>query len=140
MYSNILLAVDGSEQNKIAVRHAVYLASKLEAKLTAVYTLVGTDLKPNMFGGDVSLEERNQIADASAKEAFDFVEALAATEGVDLEEKVLNGNPAEAIVKISEHYDMLICGYLGRTGLASLMGSVSKELVRNSKCPVLVVR
>ena len=65
MYSNILLAVDGSEQNKAAVREAVALASKMGSKITAVYVMVGTELKPNAFGGDVSLSERQEIAETS---------------------------------------------------------------------------
>ena len=37
VFGRILLAVDGSDQNKNAVRDAVTLASKLGSKITAVY-------------------------------------------------------------------------------------------------------
>jgi len=140
MYSNILLAVDGSEQNKEAVREAVALAAKLGSKLTAVYVMVGTELRPNAFGGDVSLSERQEIADKAAKEAFDLVESLAKAEGVECEVKATPGKPCDTIKDMSADYDLLVCGSLGRTGLSKLMGSVSKSLVQYAKCPVLVVR
>lgn len=54
MFGRILLAVDGSDQNKNAVRDAVTLASKLGSKITAVYVMVGTELRPNAFGGEMS--------------------------------------------------------------------------------------
>ena len=140
MYSNILLAVDGSEQNKEAVREAVALAAELGSKLTAVYVMVGTELRPNAFGGDVSLSERQEIADKAAKEAFDLVESLAKAEGVECEVKAMPGKPCDTIKDMSADYDLLVCGSLGRTGLSKLMGSVSKSLVQYAKCPVLVVR
>lgn len=140
MYSNILLAVDGSEQNKAAVREAVALASKMGSKITAVYVMVGTELKPNAFGGDVSFSERQEIADKAAKEAFDLVESLASAEGVECTVKALPGKPCDVLKDLSGDYDLLICGSLGRTGLSKLMGSVSKSVVQYAKCPVLVVR
>ena len=140
MYGNILLAVDGSEQNKDAVRQAVSLAEKLGSKITAVYVMPNTDLKPNMFGGDVGAEERQAITEKSAKEAFDFAEAMAASKGIGFETKLLFGKPCESIAAVSGDYDLLVCGTLGRSGLAKLMGSVSKSLVQYAKCPVLVIR
>jgi nucleotide-binding universal stress UspA family protein len=140
MYGRILLAVDGSDQNKNAVRDAVGLASKLGSKITAVYVMVGTELRPNAFGGDVGLSERQEIADKGAKEAFDLVESLALAEGVECEVKALPGKPCEVLTGMSDQYDLLICGSVGRTGLTKLMGSVSKELVKCAKCPVLVIR
>lgn len=140
MYSKILLAVDGSEQNRAAVRSAVSLASKLGSSITAVYVMVGTELKPNAFGGDVGISERQEIADKSAKEAFDLVESLAKSEGVECEVKALPGKPCDTIAALSGDYDLLVCGNLGRTGLSKMMGSVSKSLVQYAKCPVLVIR
>jgi nucleotide-binding universal stress UspA family protein len=140
MFGRILLAVDGSEQNKAAVRQAVALAAELGSKITAVYVMVGTELKPNAFGGDVSISERQEIADKAAKDAFDLVESLAMAAGVVCEVKALPGKPCDTIKDLSGDYDLLVCGYLGRTGIAKLMGSVSKSLVQYAKCPVLVVR
>ncbi len=140
MYTNILVAVDGSEQNKTAVRAAVDIAAKMGSKLTAVYVENSSEVKPNAFGGDVSAEERKAIIEKAATEAFELVESLALKEGIEFHTVIRTGKPCDEIVAITGDYDLLVCGSLGRTGLAKLMGSVSKTLVQYAKCPVLVIR
>lgn len=141
MYKNILLAVDGSENNSIAAKDAVCIAKSMGAKLTAVYVVAGADLKPNAFGGDVSASERADIAQKSANEAFKEVMYLSEKAGVELETITVGGTPANEIVKMSEEYDLIVCGSLGATGLSKMfMGSVSEALARHCKCSVLVSR
>jgi nucleotide-binding universal stress UspA family protein len=50
------------------------------------------------------------------------------------------GRPAEAIVRRSEAYDLVICGNDGRKGIAGLFGSMSESLVRGFRKPVLLIR
>ncbi|MBO4357732.1 MAG: universal stress protein [Candidatus Methanomethylophilaceae archaeon] len=141
MYQNILVAVDGSDENKHAVDDAVKLAKAVGAKLTAIYVVTGAELSPNAFGGDVSDSERKAIADKNAKAAIDYVEFEASREGVPLEVKILNGKPCDVIVEESKNFDLIVCGSLGRTGLAkALIGSVSSKIVKYAHCPVLLSR
>lgn len=141
IWSKILVAVDGSESNKIAVRKAVSMAKALGAELTAVTVVSSADVQPNAFGGDVSQEERKMIVDKTSKAALDYVESVAEQEGVKLEVKVLAGNPAKEIVKISKDYDLIICGSLGLTGITKLLlGSVSTAIVKYADCSVLIAR
>lgn len=51
-----------------------------------------------------------------------------------------HGNPAEAIVRRSVDYDLVICGNDGRTGVSGLFGSMSESLVRGFRKPVLLLR
>lgn len=141
MYKNILLAVDGSENNSIAVKDAVCIAKSMGAKLTAIHVMAGADLKPNAFGGDVSASERADIAQKSSNEAFKEVKNLSEKAGIEVKMITVGGTPANEIVKISDQYDLIVCGSLGATGLSKVfMGSVSEALVRHSKCAVLVSR
>ena len=141
MYSNILLAVDGSDNNKIAANAAIDVAKAMGAKLTAIYVVSGVELKPNAFGGDVADKERLEIAEKQVEEATAFVKYEASQKGVPLEVKILQGNPGDEIVKASSEFDLLVCGSLGRTGLAkALMGSVSSTITKNAHCAVLVCR
>ena len=140
-YTNILVAVDGSDLNRCAVRDAVCVAKSMNAKLTAIYVVTGADLKPNAFGGDVSASERAGIAHKSADEAFKQVVSDCNQAGIDLKTIIANGNPASELIKLSEEYDLIVCGSLGASGLSKvLMGSVSTELVKHSKCPILISR
>jgi len=141
MYSKILLAVDGSENNKVAANAAIDVAKSMGAKLTAVYVVSGVDLKPNAFGGDVADNERHALAQKQVDDATVYVANEAKSAGLDIEIKILSGSPADEIVKISSDYDLIVCGSLGRTGLSKvLMGSVSSTITKNAKCAVLVCR
>ena len=53
------------------------------------------------------------------------------------------GSPAHEIVELAElgHFDLIIMGTHGRTGVAhAVLGSVAEKVVRRARCPVLTVR
>ena len=71
------------------------------------------------------------------------MEKIAKAAGMEVETRVLKGNPAEKIVSFAEdnNIDMIIVGSLGKGGYERLvLGSVSEKIVRHAKVPVLVVR
>ena len=63
--------------------------------------------------------------------------------GCTLRSMVLYGNPAEEILKFSEleKIDLIVMGNVGLTGISKIktLGSVSRNMLENSKCPVLIV-
>ena len=134
MYKNILVAVDGSENNKNAVKAAVGLAKEFGAKLTAVYVEnVGYRMHPS-----VAIQE-DPFKNADA--AFDFIKAESQEKGVEVQYKVVIGHPGEAITDLTSEYDLVVCGTLGRSALKkALLGSVSEMITRFSYCPVLLIR
>jgi nucleotide-binding universal stress UspA family protein len=141
MFTKILVAVDGSENNKIAIKDAIAIAKAMGSELTAVHVVPGTDLKPNAFGGDVSADERLAILQKATDEAFSDIEFECGREGVELKTLALSGNPTSELLKATEDYDLVICGSLGKTGVKkALLGSVSSELAKSAKCPVLISR
>ena len=133
MMQNIMVAVDGSDINKIAVDYAVDLAKKYGAKLTAV-TVFDSSKNEGMNYQKEYVQETNEknLAYAIAK---------ANEEGYPCSTIQTFGNPAQSLLEISKDFDVIVCGNLGRTGFARLMlGSVSEKLVRFAHCPVYVVR
>jgi nucleotide-binding universal stress UspA family protein len=55
---------------------------------------------------------------------------------------LLEGHPVDKLVQYAEEegMDIVVIGTLGRTGLERLLlGSVTENLIRHSKVPVLVV-
>lgn len=133
MMQNIMVAVDGSDNNKIAVDYAIDLAKKYGAKLTAVTVF---DSSKNE-GMNFQKEYVQQTNDKN----LEYVISKATEANYPLTTKQTFGNPAQCLLKISEDYDTVICGNLGRTGIARIMlGSVSEKLVRFAHCPVYVVR
>ncbi len=134
MYNNILVAVDGSDNNRCAVRTAVDLAKNFDAKLTAVYVEnVGYRLR-----ADVAIQDDPM---KNANVAFQFIKEVSAEKGVEVQYLVSIGHPGEAITDMSADYDLVVCGTLGRSGLKkAVLGSVSEMITRFSACPVLLVR
>ena len=60
---------------------------------------------------------------------------------VKVDYKLLDGEPAEQILKASANADLIVMGTHGATGLARLlMGSVAEDVLRKAPCPVLTVR
>jgi len=66
------------------------------------------------------------------------IEEMAKTAGVAAETKVLEGHPANDIIKLAEgsKMNLIVVGSIGVTGLDKfLLGSVTEKVVRNSKVP-----
>lgn len=63
--------------------------------------------------------------------------------GFTLQSMVLYGNPTEEILKFSqvEKIDLIVMGNVGLQGISKIktLGSVSRNVLENSKCPVLIV-
>jgi len=63
--------------------------------------------------------------------------------GVKADTRVAKGIPAVEIIEKArkDHFDMIIMGTHGRTGIQRFMlGSVAERVVRTAPCPVLTVR
>jgi nucleotide-binding universal stress UspA family protein len=73
-----------------------------------------------------------------------FEKALAAAptmDDLDVEHRMLPGNPAQVLVDESRGATLLVVGYRGRGGFVGmLLGSVSIHCVQHAHCPVVVVR
>ncbi len=60
--------------------------------------------------------------------------------GVEVQTEIHVEDPAETLLRISAHVDMLVCGSRGYGPLRSvLLGGVSRRLVDGAQCPVLVL-
>lgn len=57
-------------------------------------------------------------------------------------EYCLEGHPATEIIKLAKDkkYDALILGTHGKSGIVGWLGSVSRDVIMNSTCPVFVAR
>jgi nucleotide-binding universal stress UspA family protein len=142
MFEKILIATDGSEHSKRAAKKAVDMAKLSGGGVTAIYVV-----DANRSLSDVSANIANEVVEGfrrtmmkEGEDATKYVEEVAKLAGVTAEKKVVEGNPAEEILKTSEGMDVVVMGSVGRTGFSKfLLGSVTDKVVRNSKVPVMVV-
>ena len=140
MFSNILVALDGSDQARKAVNVAIDLAEKYGAHITFLtviqiaFTEAGLPARPASKDLDLAervLDEAIIIArDKGLRDrAFDIV----------LEE----GSPAHQIVNYAKHNesDLIVMGNRGLGHLRGLLlGSVSSKVSRLAACTVLAVK
>jgi len=128
--SKILVAVDGSESSKRALRDTVHFASKFKANITLlnVQQSLSFDLKP-----EFSKEIGQSILSDVASEI----------KGVKLDKKLEFGNPAETIINVADKgkYDMIVVGKRGMSTVKRFfLGSISDDVSHHAKCSVLIVK
>ena len=137
MYQDLLLATDGSEGADQATKHAIELASQLDATL---HILSVSEDGPH--SSDKRDQMRTDTEDESAH-AVEEAEQAVSSAGIESTTTVRHGVAQEEIVDVAETepIDMIVVGTHGRTGLDHLIvGSVAEEVVRNAPVPVVTVR
>lgn len=133
----VVVGVDGAEDSIRALKWAADYAHTNDAPLHVLTAF----FVPTIFGpyamadwqSPSSLEEAARIM---------LTETVRNTLGEDaqVEQRVLKGHPAEALVATSEDARLLVVGSRGRGGVAGmLMGSVSQHVVAHARCPVVVM-
>ena len=138
MFSNILIAVDGSESASKAFHRSVYLAEKCNSKLDLVHVVqceVGGD-SANTF--DVIEELKDK-----AMKMLEEYRAEAAKNNVPIQIAIMQGDPAKVIIELAKakSYNLIIMGTRGRSSFKELLiGSVSQKVMHHASCPVMVVR
>ena len=114
------------------------LAKRLGAKVLVVTVARHVS---DLLGGSVYQHELSKHLDR-ARAALDAARTMAEEAGVEAEFEVFEGDAAEEIAMIAESRDadLVVVGTRGHGGIAgSLLGSVSADVVRRSKRPVVVV-
>ena len=140
-YEKILIATDGSEYTKNAVDYGIDLAKSTGAKLFAIYVVDTAAFASIPM--DAAWESMYELLKQEGDLAIKYVSEKAQAEGLEVEGNLIEGHPADEIIRYSEKnsISLIVMGTLGKSGLDRfLLGSVAEKVVRNSKIPVLVVR
>jgi nucleotide-binding universal stress UspA family protein len=138
----ILIATDGSPESQEAVEFGLELASDLQGEVTLLHVVAPPDGWTSLDRGALirPIPEELRVRRTAA---LDEAAKLAAEHGVEIFVEVLAGNPADEIVAFADSTDanLIVVGSRGRGAVASaLLGSVSSDVLRESRRPVLVVR
>jgi nucleotide-binding universal stress UspA family protein len=144
MFSRILVAVDGSSFAEKALKYAVDLAKKYGAKLIIAHVVLRKfySITPSEAGALATTVFVKEM-EAEGRAIIGRAEAYAKSEGADYECKLLQGIPAEELIKASqsEITDLIVMGSRGLSEVrAFLLGSVSDKVNHRAKCPTLIVK
>lgn len=141
LYKKILIATDGSEYTKNSIDYGIDLAKNTQAKLHVIYVIDTAAFASIPM--DAAWESMYELLKKEGDEATGYVAEKAEAEGLEVEKLIIEGHPAEEIIKYAEKnsINLIVMGTLGKSGLDRfLLGSVAEKVVRASKIPVLVVR
>jgi len=121
----ILVGIDGSEHSKAALIEALNVAKKFSGfvKVITVY---------------------KQGMDKEAEKVLGEAEQYLKKEKINYSlSSILGSNPSRALVNMAKHenFDLIVVGSRGLGSAASfLLGSVSRKVVSESHCDVLVIK
>ena len=138
MFSNILIAVDGSESASKAFHRAIYLAQKCNSTLDLVHVV-----QCEVGGDSASTFEMIEDLKDKAKKMLEEYRVEAAKNNVPIQITIMQGDPAKVIIERAKakSYDLIIMGTRGRSSFKELLiGSVSQKVMHHASCPVMVVR
>lgn len=139
LFERILIPVNGSEPSKAAVAFAISQARHDRAVFILVHVYAPL---PMLVGGEAR-EELVQVVSAEEDEIMNPTRVLLREAGVDFRERLVEGDPVEGILSAArqENCDLILMGVRLRSSLGDrVLGSVSREVVREAPCPVLLVR
>ena len=141
MYKKIVLAVDGSEVSRNALRHAIELTKQNNGTLIAVHVIPPIDVTDiETFKPESLMRGLRQEGEKILSE----VKELAQKEGVKVQATIEEGVPFEKICEVAENTDsdIIVMGSHGRTGIGKVfIGSVTERVISRTHCrPVLVVK
>jgi nucleotide-binding universal stress UspA family protein len=150
-FTNIVVAIDGSEPSFDAADYAISFAELYNSQLTALY--VASVRVPNDFDSDMPDDKMpDQIkkimneAKIESEPWFKRIKSIIGNESlINFRTKIILSSMkvSGVIVNFSEdtNVDLIIIGTRGRSGFKRLLlGSVASDTVMYAHCPVLVVK
>jgi nucleotide-binding universal stress UspA family protein len=141
VFKNILIAHDGSEGAKKALRTAIELAKTFGASLQTI----SIKERPSHYAETVGeVMEEQDAADRFFEGVTAEAKAMAAQAGLgELKCTVLPGHEVETIIRFAREggFDLLVVGFMGHSrAFGRIWGGTSQNLVKTSPCPVLVAK
>jgi len=146
LFSNIVVAVSGSDASILAAKYAIVMAKLYQCKLFAVYVVDTATIKQltlsKIFVTEESQEYEKSL-EANGERYLSFVEELATAKGIKIEKELRHGAVYTEILMAAEEKkaDLIILGGWERDRSARDIFSHShKETMINAKCSVLLAK
>ncbi|MGQ9759040.1 MAG: universal stress protein [Candidatus Methanomethylicaceae archaeon] len=140
-YNKIAVGIDVSMRSASALRRAVALSKVFCAKLYIIH-VISTKL-PYARKSHVGIpNEIYEILFEHAKQVLTSASKFARDENLEVEEVLLQGDPAEEILKFVEEkgIDLVVLGRKDKEGTLEHLGSVSNKVATETRSSVLIER
>ena len=141
---HILVPCDFSPHSTEVLKYGCDLARRYNATLTLFHVYEPPTYAVPPDGALLATPETLATQIEEVMDSLSEIKKAVEQSGVTtVHTKVAQGMPAAEIIQesLEGHYQLLVMGTHGRTGLQHvLMGSVAEKVVRKSDCPVLTIR
>ena len=139
----IVVGIDGSVESAAALDWAVRMARGMGSEVVAVYAIHAPLWLAGAFEAPVPPLQFDAVWRAAMKKVFEeeWCRPLNAA-GIKYRTMIEDGRPASVVAGVADRVDadVIVVGRRGRGGVAELvLGSVSHELVLQSRRPVLLI-
>lgn len=138
MYKNIVVGFDNTEYSKAAVIEVSNRVKSQGGKFILVHAVHFEEEEPA-----ITAQKKDERIQYGKNVCYQTKEMVASEFGIEADELVCEGEPAEVITNIAREKtaDLIAMGTYGRRGLKRLlMGSVTSAVIVHSTCDVLVVK
>jgi nucleotide-binding universal stress UspA family protein len=135
--------VDGSPSSLSALRWAIVQAALTGATVDAVLAWHYPDQATSGGYGmaAAAIEPAADFAEIGGKTLADAICTMSPDSDVRIRARVVEDNPARALLDASAGADLLVVGSRGHGGFAeALLGSVGQHCVQHATCPVVIIR
>ena len=139
---SILVAVDFSEISDRVLQATINLTNAMASKVILLHV---APREPDIFGHQLTRKVITEPVPEDVKERYDnLMESAKRLEdaGVAVTPLLVRGDRVRAIMREVEREkaDLIVMGAHGRGGIYKrLVGSVSEGVMREAKCPVLII-
>ena len=142
----ILCAIDGSRYSRWALQALQYLKQGAESSLTLLHVVSTDQLEVNKgmrVGAKKSIARALALAEAGGQALLTRSEKAMPPQRASVERQVVKGRPATAIARVARRQgcDLIVIGCRGLAEFRSfLLGSVSRRVLTEAPCSVLVIK
>ena len=132
----LVVGMDGSPRGEAALKWALEVGAHAGDTVRAILVRPRDTLLP---GTSFAIQPHGRLPEGEyALEPH--VAGFEAAPGVEVETRTVHGDPATELVTASADADLLVLGsHRGGTLSDLVLGSVGRECVRYSRCPVVVI-
>jgi len=150
-YRKILVPYDGSSFSKNALTEALGIAKAFGSKIYVLSVVeVANDIPPGILSTVVNDKLDKLKREIRLPKKFTTPTKLqnqineCTKYGVEVQVEILMGRPSDSILKFATQTrsDLIVMGSQGLRGMKKLaaLGSVSRRVSEDAKCPVMIIR
>jgi len=146
LFSNIMVAVSGSDASILASKYAIVMAKLYHCRLSAVYVVDTATIRQltlsKIFIQEESLEYEKSL-EANGERYLSFVEELARAKGVKIDREMRKGAVFTELLGAADERkaELLIMGaWEKERSTRDIITHAHREIMNNARCSILLVK